>query len=318
MSRFWNLWIAGLVAANIVYTLWLLRGTIRRKPGDEPAGPATTGHVWDGNLAEYNNPLPRWWLWLFYITIAFAIAYLVLFPGFGAFRGTLGWSQVSQWRTQKDEADAVTARAFSRFDGLSVAELSTRVDALKVARNLFAANCAMCHGSDARGAKGFPNLTSPNLSWGRDPDAILATIGGGRQGVMPAWKDALGPDGVEALANYVYSLSGGSAPPALIAAGKDRFATVCAACHGADGHGNTALGAPNLTDEYSIYGSSLAAIRETIANGRSARMPAHLDLLGAQKVKLLAAYVWSLAPPPSGAVPASAPPAAGPAAGAGS
>jgi cytochrome c oxidase cbb3-type subunit 3 len=181
--------------------------------------------------------------------------------------------------------------------------------ALKVAKNLFAANCSMCHGSDARGAKGFPNLTSPNLTWGRDPEAIVATIGGGRQGVMPAWKDVLGAAGVESVANYVYTLSGRTAPaPALVAAGKEQFATVCAACHGPDGKGNPALGAPNLTDNVWIYGSSLETIKDTVANGRQNRMPAHLDLLGEQKVKLLAAYVLSLSPAPA-AEPAA--PAAG-------
>jgi cytochrome c oxidase cbb3-type subunit 3 len=171
----------------------------------------------------------------------------------------------------------------------------------------------MCHGSDARGAKGFPNLTSPNLTWGHEPDAIVATIGGGRQGVMPAWGAVLGADGVAAVANYVYSLSGRPAPDAaLLAAGKEKFDTVCAACHGPDGKGNPALGAPNLADEYWIYGGSLSAIKETVTNGRTNKMPAHLELLGEQKVKLLAGYVYSLSPAPPAPAGATAPaPAAG-------
>ncbi len=295
MSGFWNWWIVTLVVANIAFAVWLLLSTTRSRGDDPQAGPETTGHTWDGDLQEYNNPLPRWWLGLFYLTIAFSVAYLVLYPGLGAFQGTLGWNQVGQWRAQSDEASAVAARELGRYAGKSIEELARDPGAIKVAKNLFAANCSMCHGSDARGAKGFPNLASPNLTWGRDPEAIVATIGGGRQGVMPAWGAVLGADGVEAAANYVYSLSGRAAPQAaLVAAGKEKFDTVCSACHGPDGKGNPALGAPDLTDEYWIYGGSLASIKETITNGRSNRMPAHLELLGELRVRLLAGYVYSL------------------------
>jgi cytochrome c oxidase cbb3-type subunit 3 len=297
MSGFWNWWVVLLVAANIVFAVWLLLSTTRAKPGDQHAGPETTGHTWDGDLREYNNPLPRWWLGLFYFTVAFAVGYLVLYPGFGNFGGTLGWTQIRQWQAQRDDANRVATREFAKFDGKSIEALATDPAAIRIAKNLFANNCAMCHGSDARGAKGFPNLTSPNLTWGREPEAILATIGGGRQGVMPAWGAVLGADGVEAVANYVYTLSGRTAPePALASAGKEKFDTLCAACHGADGKGMVALGAPNLTDAYWIYGGTLAAIKETVTNGRSNRMPAHLELLGEQRVRLLAAYVYSLTP----------------------
>ena len=300
MSGFWNWWIAGLVAVNIAGALWLLLATTRRKEGELQAGPKTTGHTWDGDLQEYNNPLPRWWLFLFYFTVAFSIGYLVLYPGFGSFEGTLGWSQVGQWKQQSDEANALSARELGRFSGQSVEALARDPGAIKIAKNLFAANCSMCHGSDARGAKGFPNLTSPNLTWGHEPDAIVATIGGGRQGVMPAWGAVLGADGVEAVANYVYTLSKRAAPqPALVASGKEKYDTVCVACHGPGGQGNPLLGAPNLTDEYWIYGGSFTAIKETIANGRTNKMPAHLELLGELKVKLLAGYVYSLAPAPA-------------------
>ena len=308
MSGFWHWWVAILVGGNIVGALLLLRRTRRAKAGEQP-GPTTTGHVWDGDLKEFNNPLPRWWLAVFYFTVAFSICYLVLFPGFGGFRGVLGWTQVRQWQAQTDAANAVAARVFARFSGRSVEELAKDPAALSIARNLFAANCSMCHGSDARGATGFPNLAAPNLTWGRTPDAIVATIGGGRQGVMPPWGAVLGADGVEAVANFVYTLSGRPAPqPGLVAAGKEKFATVCAACHGPEGKGNPALGAPDLTDQFWIYGGSLAAIKESIANGRTNRMPAHAELLGEQKVKLLAGYVYSLAPPP----PAERTPATGP------
>ncbi len=298
MSMFWNWWIVGLVGANIVFALWLLLSTTRRKSGDQSAGPETTGHVWDGDLREYNNPLPRWWLGMFYLSIAFGLVYLALYPGLGAFRGILGWSGVSQWKAQSEEMDVVYARAFARFDDMTIDALRGDPGAMQVAYNLYAANCAMCHGSDGRGAKGFPNLASPNLSWGREPDAVTATISGGRQGVMPAWKDVIGADGVKAVASYVYSLSGHAAPAALVEAGKDKFATFCVACHGPEGKGNTLLGAPNLTDAVWIYGGSLSTIEESIANGRANRMPAHGELLGERKVRLLAAYVLSLAPAP--------------------
>jgi len=302
MSGFWNLWVAGLVTANIVFLAWLLYATSTGKKSDQAAGPETTGHTWDGDLKEYNNPLPRWWLFVFYGSIVFGVLYLTLFPGYGNFKGLLGWSSTAQWQSQKADADAIVAREFAKFDGKSVAQLSTDPNALRIARNLFAANCAACHGSDAHGGKGFPNLTNPNLSWGRSEETILATITGGRQGVMPAWKDALGADGVAQVANYVYSLSGRTAPdPKAAAAGAEKFATLCAACHGADGKGNAMLGAPNLTDEIWIYGGSLATIEETVSNGRQIRMPAWGELLGEHKVKLLAAYVYSLAPPPAAA-----------------
>jgi cytochrome c oxidase cbb3-type subunit III len=310
MSGFWNLWITGLVTLNIGFVTWLLLATTSKKKGDQNAGPETTGHTWDGDLKEYNNPLPRWWLFIFYGSIVFAIIYLVIFPGFGSFEGTSGWSEVKQWAAQKADADATVAREFKRFEGKSVAELSTDPAAIKVAKNLFAANCAMCHGSDAHGGKGFPNLTSPNLTWGRTADDIVATISNGRMGAMPTWKAVLGDEGVVQVANYVYTLSGRTAPDAAAAAaGKEKFATICSACHGPDGKGNKALGAPNPTDEYWIYGSSLDTIKESVANGRTNRMPAWLDTLGEQKVKLLAAYVYSLAPPPAEApAPAAAEP----------
>jgi len=308
MSGFWNLWITGFVTLNIAFLVWLLFVTANKKKSDQNAGPETTGHTWDGDLKEYNNPLPRWWLGIFYGSIVFAIVYLVIFPGFGSFAGTAGWSQVGQWSAQKADADAIVAREFKRFEGKSVADLSTDPAAIKVAKNLFAANCAMCHGSDAHGGKGFPNLTSPNLTWGRTADDIVATITSGRMGAMPSWQAVLGDEGVVQVANYVYTLSGRTAPDAAAAAaGKEKFATICAACHGPDGKGNKALGAPNLTDEYWIYGSSLDTIKETVTNGRTNRMPAWLDTLGEQKVKLLAAYIYSLAPPP---VEAPAPAAA--------
>ncbi|MEI6458922.1 MAG: cytochrome-c oxidase, cbb3-type subunit III [Pseudomonadota bacterium] len=298
MSTFWNLWIVGFVTANIIFIAWLLYATSSGKKSDQPAGPETTGHIWDGDLQEYNNPLPRWWLAVFYASIVFAILYLALYPGFGNFKGLLGWSATNELQGQEAEGRLTTARVLAKFDGKSIAELAADPEALGVAENLFAANCTACHGADAHGNKGFPNLARPDLSWGRSEAAILATITAGRQGVMPAWKDILGTESVTRVANYVYSLSGRPAPDiTAAAAGAQTFATTCAMCHGATGQGNPIMGAPNLTSGYWIYGGSLATIEESIGNGRRNQMPAWGELLGEQKVRLLAAYVYSLSPP---------------------
>ncbi|MCZ8132424.1 MAG: cytochrome-c oxidase, cbb3-type subunit III [Steroidobacteraceae bacterium] len=300
MSGFWNGWIVVLTLANVAGALWLLWATSRREPNDaraEQGDPDTTGHTWDGDLKEYNNPLPRWWLWLFYGSVAFGVGYMVLFPALGSFGGALGWSQAGQWQAQTLEAERRANEQFAKFAGKSVVELQRDPDAMRVARNLYANNCAMCHGSDARGAKGFPNLHATNFQYGKEPDTLVATIALGRQGVMPAWADALGAQGVEEVASYVYSLSGRKAPADLVAGGQAKFGMFCASCHGADGTGMPVLGAPNLTDQYWTYGGSIEAIKETITAGRQNQMPAHLDLLGEQRVKLLAAYVLSLGPP---------------------
>jgi cytochrome c oxidase cbb3-type subunit 3 len=295
MSSFWNGWIVVLTVLNVVGALWLLWVTSRRKPGDDKPGSQTTGHSWDGDLREYNNPLPRWWLWLFYGSVVFSVGYVVLYPALGAFQGTLGWSQEAQWRAEHDAANANYAQRYARFDTMGVAELQQDADAMRIAKNLFGNNCAMCHGSDGRGAKGFPNLHATNYHWGREPESVVATIAAGRIGVMPPWKDALGGDaGVEEVAHYVYQISGRQADPAKAAAGQQKFAMFCAACHGPDGKGMTALGAPNLTDSYWVYGGSLEVIAQSVAEGRQNQMPAWADTLGDQKVKLLAAYVLSL------------------------
>jgi cytochrome c oxidase cbb3-type subunit 3 len=308
MSASWTLFIVILTVVNIVGAVWLLFATSGRVEGGD-----TTGHTWDGDLKEYNNPLPRWWLWLFYGTVAFSIAYLVLFPGLGNWKGTLGWSQVGQWQTQVDDANQAAAPVYQRFAGMSIEDLQKDPDALRVGRNLFANNCAQCHGSDGRGATHFPNLTDGDWLWGGAPDIVQATISNGRIGVMPPWIATLGEQGTNEVIAYVLTLSGQQAPADLVTAGKAKFEQTCAACHGMDGKGNQALGAPNLTDNIWLHGNPPDVIRESIVNGRNNQMPAQLATLGEQKVRVLAAYVLSLAPP---APPAPAPePAAAPAEG---
>ena len=293
MSRFWTIWVIGLTAANIAFAVILLLANAR--PGKNPPTKGeTSGHVWDRDLRELNNPLPRWWLWLFVGTVIFALAYLALYPGLGAYPGRLHWSVVNDYNRDVARADAASAAALAQFDGKDITQLQASPEAMRVASHLFAANCAICHGSDARGATGFPNLTAANWQWGRDPAIVEQTVGSGRIGVMPAWKAAVGADGVEELMNYVLSLSGSPPNPALVSAGEKKFALYCTACHGADGKGNPALGAPSLTDENWLYGGSPDAVRKTIADGRQNQMPAHLSRLGPLRVKLLAAYVLGL------------------------
>jgi len=283
-----------LTSLNIAGAVWLML-SMRKRSGEEP-GPSseTTGHVWDGDLGEYNNPLPRWWLWLFFISVAFAIAYLFLYPGLGNYAGRLGWTAVGQHQEQQRASAAQAEQLLAHFAGKSVAELRNDPAALVIGRNLFANNCAVCHGSDGHGNPGFPNLTDQDWLYGGTPEQLEATIAGGRSGMMIPWQAALGNDGVENVMAYVLSLSGRSVPAGDVAAGRQLFATNCVACHGEDGKGNQAIGAPNLTDHTWLYGGSVDAVRASIANGRQGQMPAQLERLGPQRVKLLAAYVLSL------------------------
>ncbi len=297
-----GLFIAIAVLVNIGGTLWLIWWTAR---GSGDVAPQQTTHVWDDDLTEFNNPLPRWWLWLFLLSIFFALGYLVVFPGLGRFPGIAHWTEVSQYQQEDQAARRALEQRFAAFNGKSLTELSRDPAAMATAKNLFALNCSACHGSDARGAKGFPNLTDQDWLWGGGEQTIYQTIAHGRDGLMPAWGSVLGHDGVEKVMAYVLSLSGrrpgdAAVPAPELAAGKTLFTTMCTACHGADGTGNQAVGAPNLTDKIWLYGGSMNDIRETITNGRTNHMPPHLERLGDTKVRLLAAYVLSISRPPAG------------------
>lgn len=288
-----SLFIIVVTLVNIAGCLWLIWWTSRSRP-DEASQGNTTGHVWDGDLSEYNNPMPRWWLGLFLLTIVFGFLYLALYPGLGSFSGVNGWSQISQYEEEVRQADARTSALYEPLAKLSVTELAENHKAMAAARNLFANNCSTCHGSDARGARGFPNLTDKDWLWGGSPETIEQTIQNGRIGVMPALGAALGNEGTEQVIAYVLSLSGRTAPADWVEQGKQRFATICAACHGPDAKGNPLLGAPNLTDNVWLYGSTPEILRETVTLGRNNAMPAHLPLLGEAKIRLLAGYVYSL------------------------
>ncbi len=296
MTSGWSLFIVLVTLFNILGCLWLLRWTSRPKAaGEKIGGGADTGHVWDKDLREYNNPLPRWWLWLFYITVAFGLVYLVLYPGLGTFKGIKGWSQAGQYDQEKATAEAKAAAYLAPFAAMTVPQLANDPKAMATARNLFQVNCAQCHGSDGGGAKGFPNLTDGNWQWGGDPDTVVQTIMAGRMAVMPPWGPVLGAQGVDQVVAYVQQLSGQQADASLAGAGKTIFETNCAACHGIDGKGNPMLGSPNLTDDIWLYGSDSATLHATVTNGRNGQMPAFAERLGPERVRLLAAYATHLA-----------------------
>jgi cytochrome c oxidase cbb3-type subunit III len=290
-SEFWSWFIIAIVGGGIIWLVYLLRGT--NKAETEEGVP--TGHVWDENLEELNNPLPRWWLIMFYVTIAFGVGYLILYPGMGSFKGMLGWSEVAEYETEIAEADAEFGPLFAQFEKTPIPELAANAAAMNAGERLFVTYCAVCHGSDARGASGFPNLRDNDWLYGGAPDQVEASILYGRSGIMPAWEGPLGgAEGVDQVANYVMSLAGREVDADLAAAGKTKFDMFCVGCHMPDGTGNLALGAPNLTNNIWLYGGSPRAIKETIAKGRAGRMPAHSEFLGKAKSYILAAYVYSL------------------------
>lgn len=292
-SSFWSWFVIAGTVFGIVFCFALIKwlGGHQLQPG-EKAKPM--GHVWDENLEELNNPLPRWWLNMFYITLFFGIIYLALYPGLGSFAGYLGWSAEGQYEDEMDLADNRYGPLFEKYLGQDLVSVSEDAEAEKMGERLFVTYCSQCHGSDARGARGFPNLRDSAWLWGGDADAIKVSIMDGRNGVMPAWEAPLGgPEGVSDMTDYVLSLSGRKHDEPAALRGKEKFA-LCVGCHGADGTGNPLLGAPNLTDRTWLYGGSRKAITESIAVGRNGQMPAHRKFLGEAKVHLLAAYVYGL------------------------
>ena len=292
-SEFWNWWVIALTLGNILACWWLIAWTSKKKTGEAATG-SVTGHTWDESLQEYNNPLPRWWLWLFHITLVFGLIYLALYPGLGKFSGAWKWTQEDQYASEMQQAAEKFDPIFAAYAQKDIAALAADSEAIKIGQRLFLNYCATCHGSDANGSAGFPNLTDNDWLYGGEPDTIKASILDGRQGVMPAWKDVLGDAGVEQVSAYVVQLSGREADAAKASAGKTLFESNCAACHMPDGTGNKALGAPNLTDGTWLYGASPGMVQQSIAIGRNGKMPAHREFLGEHKAHLLAAYVYSL------------------------
>ena len=287
MTNSWSIYMIVLAVGNILAMAWLLFATNRSNGKNESD---TTGHKWDG-IEELNNPLPRWWLGLFIITIIFSGIYLYLYPGLGSYKGSLDWSQMSQYRAAKEQNEQTQATFFAEFADFDIPALALSDKAMATGERLFANNCTTCHGSGGRGAKGFPNLRDADWLYGNDPQTIVATITNGRAGVMPN----LNLDGatVAVMARYVQHLAGSQdVADHVLESGPKRFA-ICAACHGSDGKGNQTLGAPNLTDGISLHGSQIADIEAVLANGIQGNMPSFSNLLNENEIRLLAAYVLS-------------------------
>ena len=290
VSGFWNVYVVVIVLGSIFACALLLymQGKAKFTPGK------TMGHVWDETLEEYNNPMPKWWSWLFVITVIFALVYLALYPGLGSFKGLLGWTSIGQYKIERERMDVVVNPLYAKYSAMDLQAVTGDKQAMEMGKRLYLTYCMQCHGADARGAKGFPNLTDGDWMYGGEPAQIEQTIADGRMGVMPAHAQ-LGADTIKDLANYVRSLSGLPNDSVRAAKGKETFASAgCSGCHGPDGKGMAAIGAPNLTDKVWLYGSSEATIVETITNGRQNKMPAWKEFLGDPKVHLLAAYVLSL------------------------
>jgi cytochrome c oxidase cbb3-type subunit 3 len=291
-SNFWALYVAGITGVSILACALLLWFSGKAKA--MTASDNTTGHVWDGDLREMNNPLPRWWVWLFVITIIFAVAYLAMYPGFGTSPGKLGWTSVGQYQMEMDKGNAEVAPLYAKFAAMSVEDVSKDPQAKAIGERLFMNNCSQCHASDARGGNGFPNLTDADWLHGGAPDKIKETLVKGRIGQMPPMAAAVGTsDDVKNVANYVLSLSGSPHDSVRANLGKEKFAA-CAACHGADGKGNQALGAPNLTDDIWLHGYGEAAIMNMVNNGKINQMPAQADKFTEAQIHVLASYVWGL------------------------
>lgn len=299
LNTFWNWWVIIISVVSILGCWWLLHWT--KGVGDEKTDDSglgeDSGHVWDDNIHELNTPLPRWWLHLFNITIVFALIYLAFFPGLGNFAGKLGWTQEGQYEAEMAAAEAAQEVVFAKFRDMSPEELIANEEARGIGGRLFGNNCAMCHGSDGRGAKSFPNLTDDDWQWGGSFDDVMTTLEQGRNAMMTPFGAVLGESGVREAVAYVQQLSGQKADPEMAAAGEKHFQTICMACHGMDGKGNQMLGAPNLTDDIWLYGSNPSDIEYAIVNGRAGKMPAFDGLLNEDKRRILAAYVLGLSKP---------------------
>jgi cytochrome c oxidase cbb3-type subunit 3 len=297
VSGFWSIYVSGITLAGIIGCLVLLWVSGRKKVAARSDN--TTGHVWDEDLTEMNNPLPMWWVGLFIITCIFGLLYLVAYPGLGSYEGELKWSTRGQYETEVAKANKELEPLYAQFVAKSPEALAADPAAMAVGERIFMNNCAQCHGSDARGSKGFPNLTDNDWLYGGSPDRIIETITKGRIGQMPSMAAAVGtPDDVKNVANYVLSLSNSPNDSLRAQLGKAKF-TVCAACHGADGKGNQMIGAPNLTDDIWLHGYGEQAIINMVTNGKTNQMPAWESKLTEAQIKVVASYVWSLSHKPA-------------------
>jgi cytochrome c oxidase cbb3-type subunit 3 len=292
-SGFWSVYITVITLASVAacgLLLWKL-ATKKLAPGEKAA---VMGHVWDENLQEYNNPLPMWWMYLFWITLAFAVVYFILYPGLGSFPGILKWSSTGQYEREMAKAKERYEPIFAKYGAMDLAAIAAEPQAREMGERIFLNNCAQCHGSDGGGRAGFPNLRDADWQWGGGPEQIVQTITAGRQALMPPWPQ-LGEEGIKNVAHYVLSLSGKTHDSMRATQGKEVYTANCVACHGPEGKGNPALGAPNLTDNVWLYGSGgESTIIETLTKGRNGVMPGWEGFLGKDKIQLVSGYVYSL------------------------
>jgi len=308
-SEFWHYYIAAFTVLGILFSLWLLSSQTTKKLAEGEQA-ETMAPTWDGDLQELNNPLPRWWMFMFYGLIFFGIGYLVLYPGMGKYAGTLGWSSFQEWKDDKDAVDAEFDKVMGPYKNQDIMTVAADPKAKEMGQNLFMTYCSQCHGSSAQGGKGFPNLTDGQWLFGGSPEDIQASIAGGRIAEMPAMGDAVGGEaGAKEVANYVLSLGGKPHDATLAAAGQAKYAA-CAGCHGENGKGMAAASFPDLTDDAWQYGGSESAIAQSIIKGRKGGMPAQSHASGGalndSKIHLLAAYVWGLGGGKQPAAPAPA------------
>jgi len=293
VSSNWSWFIAIVALAGIAWCVWLLfsqRAWLKARVSQVE----DTGHVWDGNLTELNHPVPRWWTVMYLALCAFGLAYLWLYPGLGSYSGSLNFSAADQVRREQAALAQRIQPVYQKYADMDIPAIAADAEAQQIGQRLFLNACAQCHGSDARGGGNFPDLTDGDWLHGGEPEQIEQTITQGRHGMMPPWKDVISPAEASDIAQYVRSLSGLAANALRVVPGKRGFDTYCVACHGADGKGNTALGAPNLTDGVWLYGSSEASIVQTILNGRENIMPAQARNLTPEQIRVLTAWVWGL------------------------
>lgn len=294
MSTFWSVWIIVLTVVSLILLLWVLLAN--RKVAvtyEDESENKTTGHSYDG-IEEYDNPLPKWWFQLFILTIVFSVLWLILYPGLGNFPGVLGWTSVGELKRSQEKAVEQYAQSYGVYSKMPVEELIHDSRAIKMGVRLFADNCAVCHGADGGGNYGFPNLTDNEWLYGGTVENIQQSITHGRTGAMPAWGDILGEEKVQRVTQYVLQLSGQAHDATLADGGQQVYMETCSACHGANGEGNTLLGAPNLTDDIWLYSGTPSEIAHSIRSGRANMMPAQSELLREDKIHLLTAYVYSL------------------------
>jgi cytochrome c oxidase cbb3-type subunit 3 len=289
LTPFWSGWVIILTAITLILITWLLLAIRKRTPMDEK----TTGHEFDG-IEEWDNPLPGWWFAMFVITIVWGIGYLVAYPGMGNFPGLLGWTSVEQHEQEVAVAEQKYRAMRDQYLAMSIEEVAADPKARKMGMRIYGNNCSQCHGLDAAGALGFPNLADADWLWGGNPDAIKHTIVNGRRAAMPAWEQVLGKDGIDEAVAYVMSLNSRDADPSKVEAGEKHFQTYCMACHGPEGKGNPMLGAPNLTNGIWLYGGTQEQLTETLTKGRNGQMPAFGNSLGEDKIHLVTAYIYGL------------------------